>query len=57
MEDGPGYEKIKGIELMNGKVIEGQIISMNSSIIRIRIGDGRILSFSFEKDVKRFIKD
>jgi len=50
-------KKIKGIELFNGKIIEGQIISLNSDEVKIRTKDGEILFFSFPKEVYRFIKD
>lgn len=57
MENGQRDPEIKGIELMNGTVITGHIISMNSSVIRIRTQDGRVESYHFEKDVKHFIKE
>jgi tetratricopeptide (TPR) repeat protein len=57
MEAGQSYKDIKGIELMNGNVIEGQIIIMNSETVKIRTKDGTILSYSFEKEVQRFIKE
>ena len=47
---------IKGIELLNGKIIEGQIISLNAETVRIRAKDGSILSFSFSREVYRFVK-
>ena len=50
-------KKIKGIELFNGKIIEGQIISLNSDEVKIRTKDGKILFFSFQKEVYRFIRD
>ncbi len=49
-------KKIRGIELTNGTIIEGQIISLNSETVKIRTKDGTILSYSFQKDVRRFIQ-
>lgn len=46
-----------GIELMNGDVIEGQIISMNADFVKIRTQDGKVASYSFTKEVRRFIKE
>ena len=51
------YERIKGIELMNGNVIEGQIISINSERVKIRTNEGNILSYDLNKEVQRFVKD
>lgn len=51
------YKSIKGIELMNGNVIEGQIISMNPETVKIRTKDGKILSYSFMKEIYKFIKE
>jgi hypothetical protein len=48
-------EGIRGIELMNGDVIEGQIISFNGETVKIRTKDGNILTYSFMKQVQRFI--
>jgi hypothetical protein len=50
------YEEIKGIVLKNGKVIEGQIISVYDDVLKIRTKDGKILSYSFMK-VKEYIKN
>ena len=47
---------LKGIKLINGDIIEGQIISLNSEVVKIRIKDGTILSYSFNKEVHGFIK-
>lgn len=51
------YKEIKGIVLMDGKVIEGQIISMNIETVKIRTKEGKVLSYSFMKEIKTFIKD
>jgi hypothetical protein len=48
---------IKGIVLMNGKVIEGQILSMNVYTVKIQTKEGQEESYSFEKEVKGFIKE
>jgi hypothetical protein len=48
---------IKGIVLMNGNVIEGQIINMNPDIVKIRTKEGEILSYDFKKEVQRFITE
>lgn len=53
----PQYNQIKGIVLTNGDVIEGQIISMNADVIKIRTTDGNVSSYSFAKEVRRFIKE
>ena len=47
---------LKGIELMNGDVIEGRIISVGS-IIKIRTKDGKVSSYSFTDEVRRFIEE
>jgi hypothetical protein len=52
-----GYKGIKGIILHNGKVIEGQVISMGAEILKIRTKEGKVLSYSFEKEVMKFIKE
>jgi hypothetical protein len=50
------YEGIKGIVLKNGKVIEGQIISIDDNdVLKIRTKEGKILSYSFMKEVKEYI--
>ncbi len=50
------YEGIKGIVLQNGKVIEGQIISIDdNNVLKIRTKEGKILSYSFIKEVKEYI--
>ncbi|MGB5218333.1 MAG: tetratricopeptide repeat protein [Smithella sp.] len=49
-------KKIKGVELLNGKIIEGQIISLNAETVSIRTQDGTILTFSFPREVYRFVK-
>jgi hypothetical protein len=51
------YKGIKGIVLMNGNKIEGQIISMSPDTVKIRTKDGNILSYDFKKEVERFIHE
>ncbi|MFH1976983.1 MAG: PEGA domain-containing protein [Pseudomonadota bacterium] len=51
----PAYKNIKGICLMNGKIIEGQILSIKNMVLKIQTKDGQILSYSFEKDIKQLI--
>lgn len=51
------YKGFKGIELMNGDIIEGQIMSMNPETVTIRAKDGKVSSYSFVKEVRRFIKE
>jgi hypothetical protein len=53
----PLYKGIKGIVLYDGKVIEGQIISMNAEIVKIRTKDGNVWSYSFIKEVECFIHE
>jgi len=48
-------EGLKGIELQNGNVIEGQVISFSGDMVKIRTKDGKILTYSFMKEVKIFI--
>jgi hypothetical protein len=52
------YEGIKGIVLKNGKVIKGQIISIDDNdVLKIRTKEGKILSYSFMKEVKEYITE
>lgn len=58
MEAKTNYEAIKGlkgIELMNGHIIEGQVVSISADIVKIRTKDGTVSSYSFVEDVKGFI--
>jgi hypothetical protein len=51
------YEGIKGIVLKNGKVIEGQIISIDDNdVLKIRTKDGKIFSYPFMK-VEKYITE
>ena len=51
------YEGIKGIVLNNGKVIKGQIISIDDNdVLKIRTKHGKILSYSFMK-IKKYITE
>ena len=52
------YEGIKGIVLNNGKIIKGQIISIDDNdVLKIRTKGGKILSYSFMKEVKEYITE
>ena len=51
------YKNIKGIVLMDGTVIEGQILRMNVYTVKILNKAGQEASYSFEKEVKGFIKE
>jgi hypothetical protein len=48
-------EGLRGIELNDGDVIEGKIISFNGDTVKIITKDGKISTYSFIKDVKSFI--
>jgi len=49
------YGGVKAIVLKNGDVIEGQIISIDDGVLKIRTKEGRILPFSFINDVEKYI--
>jgi len=52
------YKGIKGIVLKNGKVIKGQIISIDDNdVLKIRTKEEKILSYSFMKEVKEYITE
>ena len=51
------YNGIKGIVLKNGKVIKGQIISIDNDVLKIRTKKGKILTYSFMKEVKEYITE
>ena len=52
------YDGIKGIVLKNGKVIKGQIISIDDNdMLKIRTNKGKILSYSFTKEVKEYLTE
>ncbi len=54
----PKFSHIKGIILMNGKEIKGQILHMSAyAVIIRREEDGSVSSYLFEKEVKGFIKE
>ena len=56
IDTGHYYDGIKGIVLKNGKIIRGQIISVDDNdVLKIRTRSGEILSYSFTKDVKKYI--
>ena len=47
----------KAIELKNGNIIEGQILSLNTSTVIIRTKEKKIISYSFEREDQRFIEE
>ena len=50
------YTGIEGIVLKNGKVIKGRIISIDENdVLKICTAEGKILSYSFMKDIKEYI--
>lgn len=49
------YKNVKGIRLKNGKVIQGQIISVENDMVKIRTKDNKIASYHFIKDVREFV--
>jgi len=51
------YKRIKAIVLTDGNTIEGQILSINAYSVKIRTKDGKILTYSFEREVQRFIEE
>ncbi len=53
----PEYKRIKAIVLMNGNVIEGQILRFDPDIVKIRTKDGKVSSYSFKKEVQTFITE
>ncbi len=54
-QGGMGAGVIRGIELKNGNVVEGQIISFKGDSIEIRTKDGKELTYSFMNEVRWFI--
>jgi hypothetical protein len=53
----PRYAEIRGIVLKNGDVIKGRILDMNIDTVKIQTKDGTILSYSFIKEVEKFITE
>lgn len=52
------YSGIKGIVLKNGKIIRGQIISIDDNdVLKIRTKKGKILSYSFTREVKEYLTE
>jgi Tol biopolymer transport system component len=56
MEGDQRHKEIKGIVLNDGNVIEGQILNISANAVIIRTKDGKVLSYSFEKEVRGFVK-
>ena len=50
------HKEIKGIVLNDGNVIEGQILNISAHAVIIRTKDGKVSSYSFEKEVRGFVK-
>ena len=57
MEGDQRHKEIKGIVLNDGNVIEGQILNISANAVIIRTKDGKVSSYSFEKEVRGFIKE
>jgi hypothetical protein len=53
----PLYKGIKGVVLQNGDVILGQIISIDNDVLKIRTKEGKVFSYSFMKEVKKYIRE
>jgi hypothetical protein len=52
------YDGIAGIVLKNGKVVKGQIISIDDNdVLKIRTRSGKILFYSFSRDVREYIME
>lgn len=49
------YGGVKAIVLTNGDVIEGEIISIDHDVLKIRTKKGQISAYSFMNDVKKYI--
>ena len=49
------YGDVKAIVLKNGDVVEGQIISIDHDVLKIRTKEGKILSYSFMNDIEKYI--
>jgi len=43
--------------LKNGDVIKGQIISIDTDVLKIRTKEEKILSYSFMNEVKKYITE
>jgi len=50
------YENIKGVQFINGSIVYGKVIKMNSNEIQIETNDGKIISSKFD-DVESLIKE
>jgi len=53
----PLYKGIKGIVLQNGDVILGQIISIDNDVLKIQTKEGKVFSYSFMHEVKKYIRE
>mgnify|MGYP001064701826 CR=1 FL=1 len=46
---------IRGIELKNGNIIHGQVISFDGNVVKLRTQDGKVSTYMFMEEVRRFI--
>jgi len=51
----PSYKNVRGVLLMNGEIIEGQVLSIKNLFLRIQTKDGQVLTFSFEREIRQLI--
>ena len=56
MEGDQRHKEIKGIVLNDGNVVEGKIIKMSADAVMIQAEDGKVSTYSFEKEVRGFVK-
>ena len=50
------HKEIKGIVLNDGNVVEGQLLEMSTDTVMIQTEDGKVSTYSFEKEVRGFVK-
>lgn len=50
------HKEIKGIVLIDGNVVEGQILKMTTDAVMIQTQEGKVSTYSFEKEVRGFVK-
>ncbi|HPV50270.1 MAG TPA: M48 family metalloprotease, partial [Smithellaceae bacterium] len=56
MEGDQKHKEIKGIVLNDGNVVEGQLLEMSTDTVMIQTEDGKVSTYSFEKEVRGFVK-
>lgn len=49
------YQSVKALVLKNGDIIEGQIISSDHDVIKLRSKEGKVLTYSFINDIQKYI--